>query len=225
MPDAACRRSRTGSSTSPCATPSGADPRPRGDLRPGDPHLAPGGAPGRPLRHLLLLPARRDRAVRARAGGANRVRLRSPLRAAGHDPVHGPARRRAGGTRRARGTGRSSADDGRPARRRADCRPSPAAARSRDRALGAPRARVRLREPRRAGAVHGCPWSRAGDAGNGDRGLSGPRSRVVGEALETIGRRSPGGGVLLDSRGRRRPAIDLVYRAIVCAATEIPDAG
>ncbi len=60
----------------------GADPRARRDLRPGHPHDAPGRPPGRALRHLLLLPARRDRAVRARAGRADRVRLRPAVRAA-----------------------------------------------------------------------------------------------------------------------------------------------
>ncbi len=52
-----------------------------------------------------------------------------------------------------------------------------------------------------------------------------PDPGSVGEALETIGRALRAASVLLDAEDGVRPAIDLVYRAIVCAATEIPDAG
>ena len=78
-----------------------ADPRPRRDLRPGHPDLAPGRPPGGAVRHLLLLSARRDRAVRAGPRRAHRVRLRPPLRTAGDDAVHGAAGRPPGGARRA----------------------------------------------------------------------------------------------------------------------------
>jgi len=44
-----------------------------------------------------------------------------------------------------------------------------------------------------------------------------------GEALETIGGALAAAGSLVQSERDRRPAIDLVYRAIVRAATEIPD--
>jgi hypothetical protein len=45
----------------------------------------------------------------------------------------------------------------------------------------------------------------------------------VGEALETIGSALRAARVLLESPDGVRPAIDLVYRAIVRAATELPD--
>jgi uncharacterized protein len=45
-----------------------------------------------------------------------------------------------------------------------------------------------------------------------------------GEALETIGAALSAADQLLDDADGVRPAIDLVYRAIVCAATAIPDA-
>ena len=45
----------------------------------------------------------------------------------------------------------------------------------------------------------------------------------VGEALETIGSALRAARVLLGSPDGVRPAIDLVYRAIVRAATELPD--
>lgn len=47
----------------------------------------------------------------------------------------------------------------------------------------------------------------------------------VGEAMEAIGRALSTADTLIDEEGGVRPAIDLLYRAIVCAATEIPDAG
>jgi len=46
----------------------------------------------------------------------------------------------------------------------------------------------------------------------------------VGEAMEAIGRALSTANTLMDEEGGVRPAIDLLYRAIVCAATEIPDA-
>ncbi len=46
----------------------------------------------------------------------------------------------------------------------------------------------------------------------------------VGEAMEAIGRALSTADTLIDEEGGVRPAIDLLYRAIVCAATEIPDA-
>ncbi len=78
---------------------------------------------GRALRHLVLLPDRRDRAVRARARGADRVRVRSALRTARDHALHGAAGgrkarpRRAGDARDARG------HDGRIVRRRASWHP------------------------------------------------------------------------------------------------------
>jgi predicted TIM-barrel fold metal-dependent hydrolase len=45
-----------------------------------------------------------------------------------------------------------------------------------------------------------------------------------GEALEAIGGALRAAGALIESEDGLRPAIDLVYRAIVRAATEIPDA-
>jgi hypothetical protein len=50
-----------------------------------------------------------------------------------------------------------------------------------------------------------------------------PDPGSVGEALEAIGRALSTADTLLDEEDGVRPAIDLLYRAIVCAATEIPD--
>jgi predicted TIM-barrel fold metal-dependent hydrolase len=50
-----------------------------------------------------------------------------------------------------------------------------------------------------------------------------PNPGDVGEALETIGSALSAASVLLRSPDGVRPAIDLVYRAIVRAATELPD--
>jgi predicted TIM-barrel fold metal-dependent hydrolase len=50
-----------------------------------------------------------------------------------------------------------------------------------------------------------------------------PDPGPVGEALDTIGSALGAAGILLETEGAVRPAIDLVYRAIVRAATEIPD--
>ncbi len=52
-----------------------------------------------------------------------------------------------------------------------------------------------------------------------------PEPGPVGEALENIGRALRAADVLLDSEDGIRPAIDLVFRANVCAATELPDDG
>ncbi len=52
-----------------------------------------------------------------------------------------------------------------------------------------------------------------------------PQPGSDGEALDTIGAALTAADALLDSEEGPRPAIDLVYRAIVRAATEIPDAG
>jgi len=52
-----------------------------------------------------------------------------------------------------------------------------------------------------------------------------PEPGSEGEALETIGEALRAANALLESEEGIRPAIDLVYRAIVRAATEIPDAG
>jgi uncharacterized protein len=51
-----------------------------------------------------------------------------------------------------------------------------------------------------------------------------PEPDSVGEALETIGAALGAANALLDGDGGVRPAIDLVYRSIVRAATELPDA-
>ena len=50
-----------------------------------------------------------------------------------------------------------------------------------------------------------------------------PEPGTVGDALETIGSALGAAGVLLQSPDGIRAAIDLVYRAIVRAATELPD--
>ena len=50
-----------------------------------------------------------------------------------------------------------------------------------------------------------------------------PQPDGVGDALETIGSALAAAAVLLESEEGVRPAIDLVYRSIVRAATEIPD--
>jgi hypothetical protein len=50
-----------------------------------------------------------------------------------------------------------------------------------------------------------------------------PEPGSVGEALDTIGTALAAAGGLLGSDDGLRPAIDLVYRSIVRAATEIPD--
>ena len=50
-----------------------------------------------------------------------------------------------------------------------------------------------------------------------------PEPGSVGEALETIGAALSAADALLQTEDGVRAAIDLVYRAIVRAATEIPD--
>jgi uncharacterized protein len=50
-----------------------------------------------------------------------------------------------------------------------------------------------------------------------------PQPGADGEALETIGRALSAAGALVDEADGARAAIDLVYRAIVRAATELPD--
>ncbi len=52
-----------------------------------------------------------------------------------------------------------------------------------------------------------------------------PEPDSVGEALETIGTALTAADALLQTQDGTRAAIDLVYRAIVRAATEIPDSG
>ena len=52
-----------------------------------------------------------------------------------------------------------------------------------------------------------------------------PEPGAVGEALETIGTALSAASALLDAEDGVRAAIDLIYRAIVRAATEIPDGG
>jgi hypothetical protein len=52
-----------------------------------------------------------------------------------------------------------------------------------------------------------------------------PEPDSVAEPLETIGAALRAANVMLESEDGLRPAIDLVYRSIVCAATEIVDAG
>ncbi len=51
-----------------------------------------------------------------------------------------------------------------------------------------------------------------------------PEPGDAGEALEKIGSALSAADVLLGDADGVRPAIDLVYRSIVCAATELPDA-
>jgi predicted TIM-barrel fold metal-dependent hydrolase len=50
-----------------------------------------------------------------------------------------------------------------------------------------------------------------------------PQPGADGEALETIGKALSAADALVDEAGGARAAIDLVYRAIVRAATELPD--
>ena len=50
-----------------------------------------------------------------------------------------------------------------------------------------------------------------------------PEPDSVGEALETIGAALSAASAMLEDKDGLRPAIDLVYRSIVRAATEIPD--
>jgi hypothetical protein len=50
-----------------------------------------------------------------------------------------------------------------------------------------------------------------------------PQPGAVGDALETIGAALSAAGTLMESEDGVRPAIDLVYRSIVRAATEVPD--
>jgi uncharacterized protein len=50
-----------------------------------------------------------------------------------------------------------------------------------------------------------------------------PQPGAVGDALVTIGAALSAAGTLMDSEDGMRPAIDLVFRAIVRAATEVPD--
>jgi len=52
-----------------------------------------------------------------------------------------------------------------------------------------------------------------------------PDPGAVGEALETIGSALSAADALLEAEDGVRAAIDLVFRANVCAATELPDAG
>ena len=108
----------------------------------------------------------------------------------------------------------------RPAGRRAPPRRGPAIT-----LVGPPRARVRLRQPRRPGAVRRRDRAGAGDARNGDRGLPRPRAGRGrrGARDDRHGARARRARCSSDEDGVR-PAIDLVYRSIVRAATEIPDA-
>ena len=52
---------------------------------------------------------------------------------------------------------------------------------------------------------------------------SDPDPGSVGEALDTIGAALSAADALLEAEDGVRPAIDLVYRSIVRAATEMPD--
>jgi hypothetical protein len=52
-----------------------------------------------------------------------------------------------------------------------------------------------------------------------------PQPQDVGEALETIGAALLAAKTLLENEDGVRPAIDLVYRSLVLAVTEIPDGG
>ncbi len=87
----------------------------------------------------------------------------------------------------------------------------------------APRARLRLREPRRPGAVRGRPRPGAGDARHGARGVPRPRARRRRRGARDDRRGAGAADSLLANEDGVRPAIDLVYRSIVRAATELPD--
>jgi hypothetical protein len=50
-----------------------------------------------------------------------------------------------------------------------------------------------------------------------------PEPDSVGEALETIGAALSAAAAMMGEKDGVRPAIDLVFRSIVRAATEIPD--
>ena len=201
-----------------------AHPRSRSDLRPGHPDLAAGRPSGRALRHLVLLPARRDRAVRARSRGADRVRLRPAVRAAGHRPLSGSARRRA------RRAGRARHPRGARQRRWPTCSTGAACPRSRHRVAGprSPSPGVSRASTGTAASPvprcsPGCPsrrWRcsrwRSPPAATPIPAMSARRSQTIGSALTAA-------AALLREADGVRPAIDLVYRAIVRAATELPD--
>ncbi len=155
--------------------------------------IAPGRPPGRAVRHLLLLPPGRDRAVRAGPGGADRVRLGSAVWPAGDDPLHGAAGGAAGGlderTTRLMLGGTMAA-----------CSTAASCRRDERRAAGPPRSPS-------PGASRGCTDTRAWWGRRCSRGpwssaramlemaiasCRDPEPGEVGEALETIGARSGG---------------------------------
>ena len=183
-----------------------ADPRPRGDLRSGHHHLAPGRSPGGALRHLLLLPARRDRAARARPNRAHRVRLRPALRPACHHPLHGAARRRAGRPRRGRGAGAARRHDRRTVRRPRAAVGHRSAARTLDHALRSARAGVRIWQPRRPRDVHGTDEQAQAMLEMALAACRDPDPGDVGAALETIEAALTAAGALLWRRPRTASA-------------------
>ena len=98
-----------------------------------------------------------------------------------------------------------------------------AATRGLDHPLRTPRAGVRLREPGRPGPVRGAVERARAMLDMAIAACRDPQPGEVGEALETIGTALGAASGLLADEDGMRPAIDLVYRAIVLAATEIPD--
>ena len=148
-----------------------------------------------------------------------------PLRHARDLPLPGAARGPAGRPRRGDDEGGARRHDGGAARRRRPAADRPPATRTLDHPLGPPRARVRLRQPGRSGAVHRRDRPGAGDARHGVAACRDPEPGSDGEALETIGAALSAADALLQDEDGLRAAIDLVYRAIVRAATEIPDRG
>ena len=205
-PAAARRRARRPRAAPPRR---GADPRPRRDLRPGHPHLAPGRPPGRAVRHLLLLPARRDRAVRARARPSGSCS--PPTR-----PTGMPATTLYMALRVAAQAGLDEADDEADARRHDGRRCSTATALP---PVDAPRgAAPRSRSP---GASRACTATRASSARRCSPARSSRRAAMLDMAIAACRDPEPGDvrrgagddrrgaergrDALLAERGRRAP--------------------
>ena len=159
-------------------------------------------------------------------GRAGRVRLRSALRPARHLPLHGAAGGPACRPRRGRDESDARRHDGEAARRRTAGRDSAAATRVDTITLSGRLARVYGY----ASLVGPALFTGALEQARAmlDMAIAAcrdPEPGSVGEALDTIGAALSAADALLQTEDGLRPAIDLVYRAIVRAATEIPDGG
>ena len=154
---------------------------------------------------------------------ADRVRLRPALRAAGDDPLHGAAGRPAGRAGRGRHAGPARRDDGEPARRTRAARTTSRVQRGSTITLSGRLARVYGY----ASLVGPALFTGALEQARAmlDMAVAAcrdPEPADVGEALETIGRRCRRPTSCSAAEDGVRPAIDLVYRSNVLAATALP---